>query len=145
MNMNNQNLASAIAFAADKHRDQFRWNGEPYVLHCLRVMAKMTTPLARVVAVLHDTLEDTTATADDLRNRFGGEVTEQVVALTRTGRRLAYNVYIERVSHWATARLVKIADLEDNMDLTQIPGTLDQGTQMVRLVKYHRAWLRLTS
>jgi (p)ppGpp synthase/HD superfamily hydrolase len=70
-------LESAIALAVEAHRGQLDKSGRPYILHPLRVMFRCTTDLERTVAVLHDVVEDTGRTFDDLR-RLG--FSEEVIA-----------------------------------------------------------------
>lgn len=72
-------LAEAISLAALAHDGQVDKNGEPYILHCLRVMFAQTTEEARIVGVLHDLLEDTSWTADGLRALgFSEEVVQAI-------------------------------------------------------------------
>ncbi len=102
-------LEDAIALAAQAHQGQ-RYpapGGEPFILHPLRVMLRVETPAARIVAVLHDLIEDTPYTLADLRHR--GYPPALVAALDLLTHRDAdpYDAYI--------ARLVKLADLADNL------------------------------
>ena len=92
-------LEDAIVLAAQWHRGQTypSLRGEPFILHPLRVLAQVESDVARIVAVLHDVIEDTACTFDDLR-RLG--YPEQVIAaIDRLTRRdgEAYETYIERI------------------------------------------------
>lgn len=107
-------LEHAISFAAQAHEGQLDKLDQPYILHPLRVMLAVSPP-ARIAAVLHDVLEDSSWTADDLR-RDG--VTDSdlaaVVILTRSGVE-PYQTYIARCALNRIAREVKIADIRDNL------------------------------
>jgi (p)ppGpp synthase/HD superfamily hydrolase len=135
-------IEDAIALAAQAHRGQKDKGGAPYILHPLRLMLRMTTDAERMVAVLHDVVEDTEWTEEALRKKgYPETVLGPLRALTkRQGE--SYEEFIDRAALDPVARRVKLADLEDNMDLRRIPqpttGDLD------RLVRYRRAWSLLT-
>ena len=125
-------LERAIAIAAEAHAGQRDKAGAPYILHPLRVMLRLGDPVDRIVAVLHDVVEDAPAwPLERLRAEgFSEEVLEAVERLTkRPGE--DYEESIERAGAHPIARRVKVADLEDNMDLA-------------RLERYRRAHARLT-
>lgn len=111
-------LSEAISIAVKAHDGQVDKAGQPYILHCLRVMLAMSTDEDRIVAVLHDVVEDTDLTLDDLRG-FGPEAVEALDALTRRKREL-YLAYIERLSANPQAVRVKMIDLDDNSDLGRL-------------------------
>src|SRR5690242_9842940 len=134
-------LEDAIALAVDAHRGQTNKSGEPYVLHPLRVMFRCQTEAQRIVAVLHDVVEDTGRTFDDLRG-FGYPA-DIIAALDCVTKREgeSYEAFIERAAGNPIARVVKIADIEDNMDLRRLPGV--EETDVARLARYVKAWRRL--
>jgi guanosine-3',5'-bis(diphosphate) 3'-pyrophosphohydrolase len=103
-------LEDAIILAADRHRGQRDKGDEPYILHPLRVALRLRTDHERLAAVLHDVVEDTGVTADDLRERGLDEaVVAAIEALTkRDGEN--YATFIERVAANPIARTVKLAD-----------------------------------
>lgn len=111
-------LEDAIALAARCHRHSTDKGGNPYILHPLRVMLKMDDEPSRIAAVLHDVIEDCGLSLFDIR-RFGADVAAAVDALTRR-RGESYDSYIDRVSQNEIAIQVKLADLEDNCDLSRI-------------------------
>lgn len=83
--MSMSNLDRAIILATRAHSGQIDKSGLPYILHPLRVMLKMTTEEERIIAVLHDVLEDTDVTAHDLSAEgFSDEIVEAVQALSRS-------------------------------------------------------------
>jgi (p)ppGpp synthase/HD superfamily hydrolase len=137
-------LARAIALAARAHLDQRDKAGLPYVLHPLRMMFRLTQPAARIAAVLHDLVEDTEWELADLEKEgFPAEIVTAVDALTkRAGEE--YGDFVARAATNPIARLVKLADLEDNMDLTRL-STAPNQKDFDRLSKYHQAWLYLKS
>lgn len=116
-------LEDAIALAARAHRGQVDKGGQPYILHVLRVMLRQEDETARIVAVLHDVLEDTPVTLADLQTAgYDEQVCEAVDCLTRRTAE-AYEDMIERVAMSPLARQVKLADLADNMDpKRQVPA-----------------------
>jgi (p)ppGpp synthase/HD superfamily hydrolase len=108
-------VSEAIALATRAHGDQTDKQGQPYIFHCLRVMLSVEFSYNQIVAVLHDVLEDTNTTVDDLRaiGLNDWHITS-LIALTRPDGE-PYEDYIERVSQNSTAVAVKIADLRDNL------------------------------
>lgn len=136
-------IEDAISIAALAHKGQKDKAGAPYLLHPLRMMLRMNSEAAMMVAVLHDVVEDTDWTLEQLHEAgFSDEVIEAVDCLThRKGE--SYEEFVERVQTNPIARQVKVADLEDNMNICRISqiGAKD----LERLEKYHRAWCVLTS
>jgi (p)ppGpp synthase/HD superfamily hydrolase len=130
-------LERAIEIAAKAHAGQVDKAGQPYVLHPLRMMLAVTTAEARMAAVLHDVVEDTTVTFDDLRAAgFPASVLEAVEALTkREGE--DYEAFIRRVAPNPIAREVKLADLRDNSDLSRISEPTERDRE--RIKRYSRA------
>jgi (p)ppGpp synthase/HD superfamily hydrolase len=117
-------LDQAIALAAHAHRGQRDKGGAPYILHPLRVMMDMTTDEERIVAVLHDVLEDAPLlwSAEKVRALgFSEAVMDALDCLTRR-KGESYAEFIDRAASNPIARVVKIADLCDNSDLSRIPN-----------------------
>lgn len=136
-------IEDAISVAARAHKGQKDKAGAPYLLHPLRMMLRMDSEAAMMAAVLHDVVEDTDWTLQRLREAgFSEEVVEAVDCLThREGE--SYEQFVGRVRANPIARRVKVADLEDNMNIRRI-GQLG-AKDLERLEKYHRAWRVLTS
>lgn len=111
----------AIAIAAEAHAGQVDKVGQSYILHPLRVMLAQTSNAARIVGVLHDVVEDTDYSLEDLRREgFGRGVLEALDAVTRRSEE-TYEEFIQRsASAGGIARSVKCADLLDNCDLSRI-------------------------
>lgn len=136
-------IEEAIRIAVEAHRGQTDKAGAPYILHPLRMMLRMQTDAERMAAVLHDVVEDTPWTLDDLRGRgFAEEVVSAVDHLTRRESE-SYEEFVERAGRHPVARRVKIADLEDNMDIRRTGEVTEKDAE--RLTRYHRAWRRLTA
>jgi len=109
-------LDKAIAIAVKAHAGQKDLVGLPFILHPLRVMLAMDSLHDKIVAVLHDVLEDSSVTAADLLEAgFSTEAVLAVSVLTRS-KDMTYKAYIELVKTNPQARRVKIADLRDNIN-----------------------------
>ncbi|MFT4021650.1 MAG: HD domain-containing protein [Acinetobacter sp.] len=114
------NLEKAIIFATRKHSGQIDKAGQPYILHPLRLMTKMRTDEQRIVAVLHDILEDTDATVVDLISLgFSQDIISAVEALTRRDGESRIEAAWRAVKN-PLAREVKLADVSDNLDINRI-------------------------
>src|SRR4051812_31424399 len=114
-------LERAIAIAAEAHAGQVDKAGAPYILHPLRVMLSVETTDERIVAVLHDVVEDCPGwTAERLRDEgFSTAVLRGVDAVTKRDGE-SYESFVVRAAADPLGRAVKIADLRDNMDLRRI-------------------------
>ena len=136
-------LEEAIQIALEAHRGQLDRVGQPYVLHPLRVMGRVHTESERLVAVLHDVVEDSHWTLADLRAKgFPEHVVAAVDCLTkREGE--PYEALVERARGNRLARQVKLADLEDNMDLRRNPTLVEN--DLARLNRYRAAWAVLSA
>jgi (p)ppGpp synthase/HD superfamily hydrolase len=136
-------IEEAIRIAVEAHRGQKDKAGAPYILHPLRMMFRMQTDAERMAAVLHDVVEDTPWTLDALRARgFADDVVDAVDHLTRRDGE-SYDEFAERAGRHPVARRVKIADLEDNMDLRRIGEVAEKDIERVN--RYLRAWRLLTA
>jgi (p)ppGpp synthase/HD superfamily hydrolase len=107
-------LEDAIALAAQTHRGQVDKGGQPYILHVLRVMLQLPDEDARITAMLHDVVEDSTLTLADLaRSGYPPRIVRALDGLTRRDGE-DYMEYIRRLAPNPIARRVKMADLRDN-------------------------------
>src|SRR5215218_6858280 len=101
-------VEDAISLAAQAHKGQKDKAGAPYLLHPLRMMMRMTSEAAMMAAVLHDVVEDTGWTLEQLREEgFPDEVLRAVDCLTHRGGE-SYQEFVERVQTNPLARQVKI-------------------------------------
>jgi len=131
-------LEDAIRLAVEAHQNQRDRYGQPYVLHPLRVMFRLDNERDRVVGVLHDVIEDTRYTVEDLRGMgYSDEVLEALDSVTkREGE--AYEDFVLRSRANPIGRRVKLADLEDNMDVRRMAEIGVPETE--RLARYRKAW-----
>ena len=131
-------LERAIEIALRAHAGQKGKDGSPYILHPLRVMTRMGSDEERMAAVLHDVVEDSEVTIEDLRKAgFSEEVLTTVKMLTHEDG-VSYEDYVQRLKPHPMARRIKLADLEDNSDIRRLSGIEERDIE--RLRKYHRAW-----
>lgn len=135
-------LEHAIMLAVQIHHGQKDRGGEPYILHPLRLMLRFENEVDRIVAVLHDVVEDSDLTLDDIRDIGYSE--EIVAALDGITRRKgeSYEDFVTRSLQNPISRRVKLADLEDNMDIRRMKEQLT-GKDFERLIRYRRAWGRV--
>lgn len=138
-------LNTAITIAKAAHSDQVDKGGHPYIMHPIRVMLAMDTEDARIVAVLHDVLEDRQDCAWMVEDAgFSRSVLDALDALTRRAGE-PYGDFIVRIALNPLACKVKVADMRDNMDLSRIPNPTE--TDRKRVAKYAKyidelAWKR---
>ena len=134
-------LERAIQIAAAAHAGQVDKAGHPYILHPLRVMLRVSGEHERIAAVLHDVVEDTVVTLEQLAAEgFTVEVIDAVEALTkRSGEsRLAA---AQRAARNTVARAVKLADNAENMDLSRIASPTAKDYERLEEYKVVRALL----
>jgi len=136
-------LEDAINLAVEAHSGRRDKLGRPYILHPLRLMSRLSIPAEQMAALLHDVIPDSDLTIDDFRQR--GYDTEVVEALDRLNRRddESFDAFIARISENPVARRVKIADLADNLDLTNWSEIGEPERE--RLERYRRGWEALVA
>ena len=134
-------LETAVRIAVEAHTGQKDRNGQPYILHRLRVMARVLTQDEKIVAILHDVIEDTPWTPDQLKDRgFPPHILQALDCVTkREGE--AYEDFVTRSASNPIALRVKLADLEDNMDVRRLSQITPQDAE--RLSRYLAAYQRL--
>lgn len=127
-------LERAIAIAATAHVGQVDKAGQPYILHPLRVMLRLDSPHERMAAVLHDVVEDTSVTLDQLvAEGFPAEVLSAIDALTKRSNETRLQA-ARRAAVNPLARRVKLADNAENMDLSRIANPTEK--DFARLKEY---------
>jgi len=150
MNQYSPTVEAAIALARRAHAGQTDKAGAPYIGHPLRIMAKMASDDERIAAILHDVVEDSRDSAKPVT--FADLVTlglpapaiDAVRLLTRTDDGTdpaAYDAYIAAILANPVARKVKLADVEDNLDVTRLKVVTEHDEK--RLAKYRRVRARL--
>lgn len=131
-----KDVEAAKELAYMMHEGQVDKAGLPYVTHPERVASRLESPEERVVGWLHDTVEDTEMTVDEIRERFGPETAAAVDAISRRDDE-TWEDYIERMKREPIARRVKIIDLIDNSNLSRIPRVTMRDVE--RQARYNRA------
>lgn len=135
-------LERAIEIATEAHRGQFDKAGNDYIQHPLRVMAAGKTTDEKIVGVLHDVVEDTDWTFEELAAEgFSSEVIEALQCVTKLSENEPYDNFIARVKANPLAVAVKLNDLSDNMDIRRLDILTEKDFK--RLQKYHRAYKQL--
>lgn len=132
----------ALQIAKKAHAGQVDKAGKDYILHPMTVASCMDTDTEKAIAYLHDVLEDTDASVDELRNMFSTEIVDAVITLTRN-KDDSYFEYIQKVSKSKLAKKVKAADLLHNLDITRIKEPTERDFK--RLEKYKKAILYLAT
>ena len=135
----NEQFQIALELAVEKHKNQTDKAGNPYILHPLHVMENVNSKEGKIVAILHDIIEDTDITEDYLlKIGLSKRIVDAVVALTRS-EDMDYQEYIKNLSSNPLAKEVKLADLEHNMDLKRLPTLEEKDLERNRkyLIEYH--------
>ena len=130
-------LKMAEVFASEKHKGQVDRAGKPYINHPMAVADSVDGVKEKTVAWLHDTVEDSGATISEIREIFGDDIAEAVSCLTHD-LRVPYMEYIRGIKKNELARVVKLADLKHNMDLSRLDNVSD--VDLKRVEKYKRAY-----
>ena len=139
----NSILATAIKIAVNAHDGQFDKGGNAYILHPLKVMhyLKSDDEELQAIAVLHDAIEDTDVTYQDLRDAGMPErVIEGIRCLTKVKGQTA-NEYLQVVCSNRDAMLVKLADLRHNTDIRRLKGVTEKDIK--RVEKYHKMYTHI--
>ena len=136
-------VAKAVAIASNAHLTHGPdKGGSPYILHPLRMMMRMTTDETRMVAVLHDVVEDHIDEGWTFERLAEEGIPVSVIDALRCVTKLTededYTAFIHRAASNPIAKAVKLADLEDNMNVMRIAELTDKDVK--RLRKYHAHW-----
>jgi (p)ppGpp synthase/HD superfamily hydrolase len=133
-------LERAIVIAAKAHTNKIDKGGAPYILHPLRVMLAMTDTDSRIVAVLHDVVEDHSPlwTLEKIRSEGFSEIVVEALDAVTQRKGEEYFTYIARAISNPIGRRVKIADTKDNMDLGRISDLTNKDFE--RLKKYKKVF-----
>ena len=115
----NEMVAAARLIAKLAHKGQMDKAGNDYFTHPEAVAAMCDTPEAKVVGYLHDTVEDTEVTNEEIREIFGDEIADAVALMTHADG-VPYMDYVRELGKNPLTRKVKLADLTHNMDLRRI-------------------------
>lgn len=135
-------IQKAIEIALNAHKEQTDKNGQPYILHVMRVGLRGRTENEKIAGILHDVVEDSDWTFDKLaKEGFSETILSALECLTKKSEDEPYEEFIERVKKNPLAVSVKLNDLEDNMDIRRMEVV--QEKDMKRLNKYLKAYKEL--
>ena len=140
------NLANAIHMAADFFSSTTDKGGRPYIEHCLNVMEQVRAhgDDAMIVGVMHDLIEDTCVDAEKLANAgYSQSVIAAIESVTKNDGEDYLAEFIPRCAANPIGRVVKMADIRHNMDVTRLKGLTKKDFD--RLTKYARAYEYLKS
>lgn len=131
---------TAYKIAYEAHKGQVDKGGRPYIEHPLHVAEGVVTLEEKVTAILHDVLEDSDWTAQELKNAgIPNKIVEAVVLLTRDSAVYPdYMEYVREISHNPIARAVKMSDIRHNMDLSRIKNPTQRDYN--RVERYKKAY-----
>ena len=113
------NVKKAINIAYKAHDGQVDKGGYPYILHPIHLAEQMDTEEETIVAILHDTVEDTDVSFSDLEKEFSKNVIDALKLLTHD-KSVPYEEYVESIMENDIAKKVKLADMKHNMDTTRV-------------------------
>ncbi|MFK8013572.1 MAG: hypothetical protein AB8B80_16155 [Marinicellaceae bacterium] len=134
-------LEKSLEIALKAHTGQIDKAGQPYILHPLRIMAKMQSQEEMAVALLHDVIEDSDYTAEDLLKAGINKTVVKAVQCLSKNKGESYDKFITRVLKNKLAAKVKLADIEDNINVLRLNSVTDQ--DLKRIAKYHKAWHKI--
>lgn len=127
----------ALKLCFEAHRDQTDKSGLPYVFHPFHLAEQMRDEDTTVVALLHDVVEDTPYTLDDLKKMGFSDVVITALALMTHEKPVPYLQYVWKIRKNPVARAVKQADLQHNSDLSRLESVSDK--DRARVLKYKMA------
>lgn len=127
----------ALKLCFEAHKDQVDKSGMPYVFHPFHLAEQMTTEETVITALLHDVVEDTDYTLEDLAGMGFPETVIEALRLMTHERSVPYLDYVCKIKTNEIARTVKLADLRHNSDVTRL-DSVDEKTEK-RLEKYTKA------
>lgn len=138
------NLGLAISITAQAFEKVLDKGGQPYILHCLRVMNNSQGDISvKCASVMHDLIEDTDWTFEKLTALGFSDKTIGLLHLLTHQKETSYDDYIKAISVSKDATEIKKRDLEDNSNITRIKGARKKDFD--RIEKYHRAYIYLSN
>ena len=127
----------ALKLCFEAHKDQLDKSGMPYVFHPFHLAEQMTDEDTTVVALLHDLIEDTEYTLDDLRALGFSEKIIEAIGLMTHAEDVPYMEYVAEIKKNPIARAVKLADLRHNSDMSRLSSVSERDIK--RAEKYKAA------
>jgi len=133
-----EQIKRAEEIAREAHKGQIRWGGSPYIEHPTRVALSFNDLDCKIVGWLHDVIEDTDITAQDLVNKgISVRLVNSIKNLTKKEGE-NYYVFIMRIATDKIATKVKIADIEDNLSDNLKEGSLKDKYRLARHILIHK-------
>ena len=134
-------IEKSLQIALKAYAGQRDKAGKAYILHPIRIMLQMDSDYEMAVALLHDVVEDSNCSGNDLlAEGIPPDVVDAVLALSKRDGE-TYDQFIDRVAGNALAVKVKLADIEDNINVLRLDSVGDKDLE--RVAKYHKAWKKL--
>ncbi|WP_156286373.1 bifunctional (p)ppGpp synthetase/guanosine-3',5'-bis(diphosphate) 3'-pyrophosphohydrolase [Oceanivirga salmonicida] len=130
----------ALIIAIKAHKGQVDKAGRAYIFHPINVMLGVSGYKEKVVALLHDTVEDSNYTLDDLRKYFTEEIVHTVDLLTKK-EGVEYKEYLRLIKENKIARKVKISDLRHNMNLKRLKEVTQKDLDRLEKYKWSKEYL----
>ena len=127
----------ALKLSFEAHKDQLDKSGMPYVYHPFHLAEQMDTEETVIAALLHDVVEDTEYTLDDIRATGFPDTVMEALSLLTHDERVPYMDYVQRIKDNPIAKAVKLADLRHNSDLSRLDTVDDKA--LARAEKYRQA------
>ncbi|MDZ7692258.1 MAG: hypothetical protein U5K69_14175 [Balneolaceae bacterium] len=134
-------IEKSLQIALEAYKGQTDKAGETYILHPLRLMSQMDTKEEMAVALLHDVVEDSDYSGSDLLDEGIPEPVVAAVEYLTKNDGESYDEFTDRVLDNELATKVKIADIEDNMNILRLDSIGEK--DLKRVAKYHKAWNKL--
>lgn len=134
--INTKLTRKAMKVSYEAHKNQVDRAGVPYIFHPIHVAEQMDTEIECVVALLHDVVEDTEITLEELQKEFPNEVIAVLKLLTHD-KNEDYMKYIKKIKMNPVARKVKVADILHNSDETRLDSITEE--DIIRRNKYKKA------
>ena len=132
----------ALKLSFEAHKNQLDKSGIPYVYHPFHIAEQMNTEAETIVALLHDVIEDTDYSLDDIKKMGFSEDVIDALALMTHDKTVPYMEYVTAIKKNSIAKAVKLADLRHNSDLTRL-DVVDEKA-LSRVQKYKNAIAILT-
>ena len=127
----------ALSIARQAHEGQLDKAGVDYIEHPIYVASQVDTEEEKAVALLHDVIEDSSVTAEELLNAGLPETVVTAIQILSKKKGQDYQTYLENVKSNPLARVIKLADLKHNSDLSRLSSVTDKDLE--RLEKYKKA------
>jgi len=136
-----QEIEIALKIALQAHKGKTDKGGYPYILHAIRVMNNVNSIEEKIVAVLHDVIEDSNYSFDDLRYEGISEKCIEAIKLLTHEKNIPYMDYIKQIANNEISRVAKLADLKDNSDTTRLKKITEKDKERVKKYRISISYL----